>query len=70
MAKAAGKRGRKPAGQPKSVRASVSLSPEVYRTIEQLAKDKKVSIAWVMREAAEKYVEQQWPLFERIRETA
>lgn len=63
MAKSASKRGRKPAGRPKSIRASVSLSPEVYRTLEQLAKDKKVSVAWVMREAAEKYVAEQWPLF-------
>jgi predicted DNA-binding protein len=44
-------------------RASVSFPPELYRTLEALAKQKKVSIAWVVREAAEKYVEAQWPLF-------
>lgn len=43
-------------------RASITFSPEVYRTIEDLAKRKKVSIAWVVREAVEKYVEDQWPL--------
>lgn len=43
-------------------RASVTFSPEVYRTLEQIAKQKKVSIAWVVREAAEKYVADQWPL--------
>lgn len=46
-------------GQP---RASVTFPPELYRTIEDLAKRKKVSIAWVVREAAEKYVADQWPL--------
>src|SRR3989442_803691 len=46
-------------------RASVTFPPELYRTLEDLAKRKKVSLAWVVREAAEKYVEEQWPLFAR-----
>lgn len=46
-----------------AVRASVSFPPELYRTLEQMAKQKKVSLAWVVREAAEKYVGDQWPLF-------
>jgi metal-responsive CopG/Arc/MetJ family transcriptional regulator len=46
-----------------SVRASVSFPPELYRTLEQIAKQKKVSLAWVVREAAEQYVTQKWPLF-------
>ncbi len=44
-------------------RASVSFPPELYRTLEQIAKQKKVSLAWVVREAAEKYVADKWPLF-------
>jgi len=56
--------GRPPSKKPRSVRASVSLPPEIYRTLEALAKQKKVSTAWVMRDAAEKYVADQWPLFE------
>ncbi|MGH9908051.1 MAG: CopG family transcriptional regulator [Pyrinomonadaceae bacterium] len=44
-------------------RASVTFPPELYHTLEQLAKQKKVSVAWVVREAAEKYVVDQWPLF-------
>jgi predicted DNA-binding protein len=44
-------------------RTSVSFPPELYRTLEQLAKQKKVSLAWLVREAAEKYVADQWPLF-------
>ncbi len=50
----------KPAAQP---RASITFPPDLYRTVEDLAKQKKVSIAWVVREAVEKYVADQWPLF-------
>lgn len=44
-------------------RASVSFPPELYKTLEALAKKKKVSIAWVIRDAAEQYVTAEWPLF-------
>jgi predicted DNA-binding ribbon-helix-helix protein len=44
-------------------RASVTFPPQLYQTLEDLAKRKKVSIAWIVREAAEKYVADQWPLF-------
>mgnify|MGYP000697515702 CR=1 FL=1 len=43
-------------------RASITFPPELYKTIEDLAKRKKVSIAWVVRDAVEKYVADQWPL--------
>ena len=46
-------------------RASVSFPPEVYRMLEAIARQKKVSIAWVVREAAEKYIEGIWPLLQR-----
>jgi predicted DNA-binding protein len=45
------------------VRATISFPPEVYETLEGIAKEKKVSLAWVVREAAEKYIEDKWPLF-------
>ncbi|HEV2224514.1 MAG TPA: CopG family transcriptional regulator [Candidatus Acidoferrales bacterium] len=48
-------------------RASVSFPPEVYKTLENLAKKKKVSIAWIVREAVEKYVADQWPLFGNLK---
>ena len=48
-------------------RTSVSFPPEVYKTIEDLAKKKKVSFAWVVREAVEKYVAEQWPLFGNLK---
>ncbi len=46
-----------------STRASISFPPELYRTLEEIAKRKKVSLAWVVRDAAEKYVADKWPLF-------
>lgn len=43
----------------------MSLPHELHDTLARLAKDKKVSVAWVIRDAAEKYVGEQWPLFNR-----
>lgn len=57
------KRTSKSAGDSKMPRASVSFPSELYTTIERIAKQKKVSVAWVVRDAAEKYVGDQWPLF-------
>lgn len=48
----------------RSARTSVSLSSETYETLQAIAREKKVSLAWVMRDAAEKYVENQWPLLQ------
>lgn len=38
-----------------TVRASISFPPALYETLEDIAKQKKVSLAWVVRDAAEKY---------------
>lgn len=46
-----------------AARASISFAPDVYRTLEGIAKEKKVSLAWVVRDAVDKYVEDKWPLF-------
>lgn len=43
-------------------RASVSFPSELHDMLERIAKEKKVSVAWVVREAAEQYVANQWPL--------
>ncbi len=48
-----------------TVRASISFPPDIYETLETIAKEKKVSLAWVVREAAEKYIAERWPLFAR-----
>jgi hypothetical protein len=48
-----------------AVRASISFPPAVYETLGTIAKEKKVSLAWVVREATEKYIAEKWPLFAR-----
>ena len=48
-----------------SVRASVSFPSEFYRTLEEIARQKKVSLTWVDREAAEQNVAGKFPLFQR-----
>ena len=40
----------------RAIRASISFPPALYETLEDIAKQKKVSLAWVVRDAAEKYV--------------
>ena len=39
-----------------AIRASISFPPALYETLEDIAKEKKVSLAWVVRDAAEKYI--------------
>lgn len=46
-----------------SVRATISFPSEIYKTLEDIARQKKVSLAWVVREAAEEYIAGKWPLF-------
>ena len=42
-----------------SVRASISFPPAVYEVLEHLARQKKVSLAWVVRDAVERYIAEQ-----------
>jgi hypothetical protein len=44
------------------VRATISFPSDVYETLEAIAKQKKVSLAWVVREATEQYLADKWPL--------
>jgi metal-responsive CopG/Arc/MetJ family transcriptional regulator len=39
-----------------SVRASISFPSDIYTTLEELARQNKVSLAWVVRDAAERYI--------------
>ena len=48
--------------KPKTVRASIGFPSEVYRALEDIAKEKKVSVAWIVRDATEQYVARRWPL--------
>ena len=46
-----------------AVRASISFPSDIYETLDSIAKQKKVSLAWVVRDAAEQYIGEKWPLF-------
>lgn len=46
-------------------RASVTFPSELYAELERIAEQKKVSVAWVVRDAVEKYLEARYPLFRR-----
>lgn len=48
-----------------AARASISFPSKLYSALDAIATHKKVSLAWVVREAAEKYVEAQWPLIKQ-----
>ena len=41
------------------VRTTVSVPKDDYEELERISSDKKVSVAWVVREAIERYLEQQ-----------
>lgn len=51
-----------------AVHASISFPSEVYETLEAMAKEKKVSLAWVVGEAAEEYIGGKWPFFRKARQ--
>jgi hypothetical protein len=44
-----------------AIRASISFPPGVYQSLETIAKEKKVSLAWVVRDAAEHYIADKRP---------
>jgi len=46
-----------------SVRATISFPADIYQTLENIACQKKVSLAWVVREETEQYIADKWPLF-------
>ncbi|MGO9324654.1 MAG: CopG family transcriptional regulator [Terracidiphilus sp.] len=50
----------------RSPRLSVTIPPETYDSLERIARKKKVSLAWVVRDAAERYVSDEFPLFREI----
>lgn len=50
------------AQNPSWVRASISFPSDLYEILDEIAKQKKVSLAWVVRDAAERYVADHKPL--------
>jgi hypothetical protein len=56
----------KVAEKPKTaLRTSVTFPSDLYDAIEQMAKKKRVSVAWIVRDATEQYVANEFPLFGR-----
>ena len=49
---------RKPLRRKSGTRITVTIPPEQYQHIVQLAKNQKVSASWVVRDAVEKYLEE------------
>ena len=50
------------ARSPSQVRASISFPSDLYETLDEIATQRKVSLAWVVRDAAEKYIANHKPL--------
>jgi hypothetical protein len=50
----------------RTTRASISFPTDIYLELERIAEAKKVSLAWVVREAAERYIADQWPLLSGV----
>ncbi len=48
-----------------SVRALISFPPDIYQTLEEIAAQKKVSLAWVVRDAEEQYIAEKLPLLRK-----
>lgn len=56
MTKSSRSAGKNDKNRTTTVRASGSFPSDVYRALEALARQNKVSLAWIVREAAERYV--------------
>ena len=48
------------------MRVTIGFSPDMHGTLKRLARDKKVSLAWVVRDATDMYVAEKWPLFKKL----
>ncbi len=46
-----------PSRSKETVRASISFNSEDYEQLERLATEKKVSLAWIVREAVSLYIQ-------------
>ena len=47
----------KPQKKTSGIRASITFDPEHYSRIQQVAEEKRVSVAWVVRDAIVKYLQ-------------
>lgn len=60
---------KRPSAKEKVARTSVSLPVEHYEELERIAESNKVSVAWVVRQAVEKYLVDRWPLLSDRKES-
>ena len=51
-------------GSESTVRTSITFTQENYAILESMARAKKVSLAWVVRDAVDRYISDQWPLLQ------
>jgi metal-responsive CopG/Arc/MetJ family transcriptional regulator len=65
MTRGAKRKEKSTSSETSSVRATISFPSDLYQTLEGIAQQKKVSLAWVVRDATEQYVADKWPLFGR-----
>jgi predicted house-cleaning NTP pyrophosphatase (Maf/HAM1 superfamily) len=54
-------------GSQRSVRSTVSIPEDQYIQLQRIAEKKRVSLAWVVREAIEQYLIAESPLFHQGR---
>lgn len=48
-------------------RTSVGFPATIYKTLEDLATQKKVSIGWIVRDAVEQYIKEQSTLLTKVK---
>lgn len=53
------------AGKPRPVRVSVSIDANDYADIKTIARNGRVSVAWVVRDAVARYLDSRTPLLSR-----
>jgi len=47
--------------QASGTRITVTIPPQDYAAVRSMAKNKKVSAAWIVRDAVEKYIQRETP---------
>lgn len=52
-------------GKARPVRVSISLDPNDYADIKNIARSGRVSVAWVVRDAVARYLDSRTPLLSR-----
>ena len=53
---------------PKSarVRPTISFPPDIHDALERIARENKVSLSWVVRDAVDVYLAEKWPLLQKL----